>query len=47
MDQMTSPRQTASLEAWLKPRVHRLPAGHEIMAEAPEAMLAALRQALG
>jgi pimeloyl-ACP methyl ester carboxylesterase len=47
MDQMTSPRQTASLEAWLKPRVHRLPAGHEIMAEAPEAVLAALRQALG
>jgi pimeloyl-ACP methyl ester carboxylesterase len=46
LDQMTSPRQTASLEAWLKPRVHRLPAGHEIMAEAPDAMLAALRGAL-
>jgi pimeloyl-ACP methyl ester carboxylesterase len=46
LDQMTSPRQTAQLEAWLKPRVHRLPAGHEIMAEAPDAMLAALRSAL-
>lgn len=46
MDQMTSPKQTALLEDWLKPRVHRLPAGHEIMAEAPDAMLAALRQAL-
>jgi pimeloyl-ACP methyl ester carboxylesterase len=46
LDQMTSPKQTASLEAWLKPRVHRLPAGHEIMAEAPDAMLGALRQAL-
>lgn len=46
LDQMTSPKQTASLEAWLKPRVHRLPAGHEIMAEAPDAMLAALRGAL-
>ncbi|RZJ11480.1 MAG: alpha/beta fold hydrolase [Rubrivivax sp.] len=46
LDQMTSPKQTALLEAWLKPRVHRLPAGHELMAEAPDAMLAALRQAL-
>lgn len=46
MDQMTSPKQTALLETWLKPGVHRLPAGHEIMAEAPDAMLAALRQAL-
>lgn len=46
LDQMTSPKQTALLETWLKPRVHRLPAGHEIMAEAPDAMLAALRQAL-
>ena len=47
LDQMTSPKQTVLLEAWLKPRVHRLPAGHEVMAEAPDAMLAALRQALG
>ena len=46
LDQMTSPKQTATLETLLKPRVHRLPAGHEIMAEAPDAMLAALRQAL-
>jgi pimeloyl-ACP methyl ester carboxylesterase len=46
LDQMTSPKQTALLEAWLKPRVQRLHAGHEIMAEAPDAMLAALRQAL-
>ncbi len=46
LDQMTSPKQTALLEAWLKPQVRRLQAGHEIMAEAPDAMLAALRTAL-
>jgi len=45
-DQMTSPKQTASLSEALKARVFRLPAGHSLMAEAPELTLAALRQAL-
>ena len=46
LDQMTSPKQTALLETWLQPTVHRLLAGHEIMAEAPDPFLAALRRAL-
>ncbi len=46
-DQMTSPKQTASLIAALKPWVYKLPAGHALMAEAPEQMLTAMRQALG
>lgn len=46
LDQMTSPMQTGLLEAWLQPQVHRLQAGHEIMAEAPDPFLAALRLAL-
>ncbi|HEX2009558.1 MAG TPA: alpha/beta hydrolase [Roseateles sp.] len=48
-DQMTSPKQTAALvEAMAsRPQVHRLPAGHSLMAEMPDAMLKALRQALG
>jgi len=45
-DQMTSPRQTAALGGLLKPRVHTVPAGHALMAEAPDAVLAALRVAL-
>lgn len=45
-DQMTSPKQTAGLVEALKAKVHRLPAGHSIMAEAPEQMLAALQSAL-
>jgi pimeloyl-ACP methyl ester carboxylesterase len=46
LDQMTSPRQTALLAGLLKPRIHTVPAGHALMAEAPDATLAALRQAL-
>jgi pimeloyl-ACP methyl ester carboxylesterase len=46
LDQMTSPKQTAGLAAWLKPQVHTLTAGHALMAEAPDAMLASLRTAL-
>ena len=46
LDQMTSPKQTALLAGLLKPRIHTLPAGHALMAEAPDAMLAALRDAL-
>lgn len=45
-DQMTSPKQTQSLIDALKPTVHHLPAGHALMAEAPDQVLAALRQAL-
>lgn len=46
LDQMTHPKQNAVLGALLKPRVHTVAAGHELMAEAPDAVLAALRAAL-
>ena len=45
-DQMTGPRQTRDIAAALKARVITLPAGHDLMAEAPEALLAALRDVL-
>ena len=45
-DQMTSPKQTAGLVEALQARVYSLPAGHALMSEAPEQMLAALRNAL-
>ena len=45
-DQMTLPKQTAALAEALKAKVSRLPAGHALMAEAPEQMLSALRAAL-
>jgi pimeloyl-ACP methyl ester carboxylesterase len=45
-DQMTSPKGTAPLAAALKARVVTLPAGHNLMAEAPDALLQALRDAL-
>jgi pimeloyl-ACP methyl ester carboxylesterase len=45
-DQMTSPRQTREIAAALKARVHHVAAGHALMTEAPDAVLAALRQAL-
>ena len=45
-DQMTSPKQTQSLIEALNPTVYRLLAGHALMAEAPDQVLAALRQAL-
>jgi pimeloyl-ACP methyl ester carboxylesterase len=46
LDQMTLPRHNAVLGTLLKPRVHTVPAGHALMAEAPDAALAALRAAL-
>jgi pimeloyl-ACP methyl ester carboxylesterase len=46
LDQMTSPRQNAVLGGLLKPRIHTVPAGHALMAEAPDAVLAALRAAI-
>lgn len=46
LDQMTSPKQNVVLGGLLKQRIHTLPCGHELMAEAPDAVLAALRTAL-
>lgn len=46
LDQMTSPKQNAVLGGLLKPRIDTVPAGHALMAEAPDAVLAALRAAL-
>jgi pimeloyl-ACP methyl ester carboxylesterase len=45
-DQMTPPKATRELAAALKARVVHVPAGHLLMAEAPDAVLAALRTAL-
>ena len=44
-DQMTQPKATAALAAALKAPVSTLRSGHSLMAEAPDAMLAALRLA--
>ena len=46
-DQMTSPKQAREIAQALTAQVHTVPAGHALMAEAPEATLAALRLALG
>ncbi len=46
-DQMTSPKQTADIARALKARVSTVDAGHALMAEAPDAVLVALRHALG
>lgn len=45
-DQMAPPRASRELGAALKAQVVTLPAGHHLMAEAPDAVLAALRAAL-
>lgn len=45
-DQMTPPRATQALAQALHARVHTVPGGHQLMAEAPDATLAALRVAL-
>ncbi len=45
-DQMTSPRQAAPLAQALKARVVSLCAGHSLMAEAPDPVWNAVRQAL-
>jgi pimeloyl-ACP methyl ester carboxylesterase len=45
-DQMTLPKAARTLAATLKATVHTVPAGHNLMTEAPDATLAALRQAL-
>jgi pimeloyl-ACP methyl ester carboxylesterase len=45
-DQMTSPKQTEGIAQALKAHISRVDAGHALMAEAPDAVLAALRRAL-
>ena len=45
-DQMTGPKLSADLARTLRAEVITLPAGHALMTEAPDAILAALRAAL-
>ena len=45
-DQMTQPRHTDALRDASRATVHRVAAGHALMAEQPDAFLAALRQSL-
>lgn len=45
-DQMTLPRNARAVAAALKAQVHTVPAGHFLMQEAPDAVLAALRASL-
>ncbi|MEO8805948.1 MAG: alpha/beta hydrolase [Burkholderiaceae bacterium] len=45
-DQMTAPKQSREIALALKARVHAVAAGHSLMSEAPDAVLAALREAL-
>ncbi len=45
-DQMTPTRATKELAATLKAEVHMVPAGHFLMQECPDGVLAALRSAL-
>jgi pimeloyl-ACP methyl ester carboxylesterase len=44
-DQMTSPKQTATITAALNAKVQTVEAGHAMLTEAPDAVLAALRTA--
>jgi len=45
-DQMTNPKQSTEIARALKARVTPVDAGHQLMSEAPDAVLAALRRAL-
>ena len=45
-DQMTSPKQAGTIVAALKAQVQTVDAGHAMMSEAPDAVLAAVRGAL-
>jgi pimeloyl-ACP methyl ester carboxylesterase len=45
-DQMTTPRASREIAQALRARVHTVAAGHTLMAEAPDAVLAVLREAL-
>jgi pimeloyl-ACP methyl ester carboxylesterase len=46
LDQMTPPKAAAELQTLLRAQVHTVPAGHQLMAEAPDAVLKVLRLAL-
>ena len=46
LDQMTLPRGAREVAAACKARVHTVPAGHSLMAECPDAVLQAVREAL-
>jgi pimeloyl-ACP methyl ester carboxylesterase len=46
MDQMTPPKAAVALAAMLKAKVTQVQAGHQLMAEAPDAVLKVLRAAL-
>jgi pimeloyl-ACP methyl ester carboxylesterase len=46
LDQMTNPKAAREIATALKARVVTLPGGHQIMAEQPDSVLAALRGAL-
>ena len=46
-DQMTHPRGAKDVAQRLNAQVHTVPAGHQLMAEAPDAVLTALRTSLG
>jgi pimeloyl-ACP methyl ester carboxylesterase len=46
-DQMTAPKLTRDIALALKAQVRTLPTGHALMQEAPDALLALLRAALG
>lgn len=46
LDQMTPPKAARELATATKARVHVLQSGHSLMAEQPDALLAALREAL-
>jgi pimeloyl-ACP methyl ester carboxylesterase len=46
LDQMTLPRAARDIAAACKARVHTVPAGHFVMAEAPDPVLMAMRTAL-
>ena len=45
-DQMTAPRQAREIASALNARVVTTPAGHDLLAEAPEQVLSALREVL-
>jgi pimeloyl-ACP methyl ester carboxylesterase len=45
-DQMTAPQHSREIAAAMKARVIRIKAGHALMTEAPDAVLAALREAV-
>jgi pimeloyl-ACP methyl ester carboxylesterase len=45
-DQMTGPKQTVAIAAALRARIVSLPGGHALMTEQPDALLAAVREAI-